>query len=293
MKKAGYYLFDFFSRFLAILPKRGMYIFADFLFILAYYIIGYRKKVVYQNLRKSFPEKSQKEIKKIAKKFYRHLGDIIVENMAILNMSVSKVQKFVKVRNVEVLNEMYDKDKSTIAITAHYGNWEFLPTLSSYTDYQILSVYKPLKNKFFDRKVFDMRRRFDGIPVPMKTVYKEIIRQKKTGTKFVMGLVSDQCPPRKYINYWTEFLNQDTPFFTGAEKIATKFNHAVVLIVVKKQKRGLYEIEFTPLVEHAKETSDTEITEKYVRALEKAIRENPPYWLWSHRRWKYKKEDLN
>ena len=292
MKKIGYILFEIFSRSLALLPKQGIYIFADVLAFIAYYIIGYRKKVVFDNLTNSFPEKSQKEIKAIAKKFYKHLGDIIVENIVILNMSLNKVQKFVHVKNIELINQMHEKNKNSIALTAHYGNWEFLPTLSPHTKYTTLSVYKPLKNKFFDRKVYEMRKRFGGIPVPMKSVYKEIVLQQKKGNNYIMGLVSDQCPPKKYINYWTTFLNQETPFFTGAEKIAGKFDHAVMLAIVTKKKRGLYEIQFTPLVEKAADTSEFEITEKYARTLEKNIRENPAYWLWSHRRWKYKKEDL-
>jgi KDO2-lipid IV(A) lauroyltransferase len=292
MKKIGYYLFEIFSRFLAALPKHGIYIFADFLFFLAYYIIGYRKKVVFENLSNSFPEKSKNEIKSIAKKFYRHLGDIIIENAAILNMSQEKVQQFTVVRNIEQMNQFHEKNKNVIAITAHYGNWELLPTLSPHTKYKILSVYKPLKNKFFDKKIYQMRKRFNGVPVPMKSVYKEITKQQREGNSFILGLVADQCPPRKYINYWTTFLNQETPFFTGSEKIARKFNHAVVLTLVKKRKRGLYEIDFIPLVENAKEMNEAEITEQYVRELEKTINENPPCWLWSHRRWKYKKADL-
>jgi KDO2-lipid IV(A) lauroyltransferase len=293
MKNPAYYLFEIFSRFLCVIPKRGMYLFADFLYVIAYYLIGYRKKVVYNNLRNSFPEKSPREIHTIAKGFYKHLADVMVENIAILNMSEKQVGKFTQVKNIELIENYRRQNKNTIALTGHYGNWEFLPTLAPYTDYTILSVYKPLRNKFFDKKVYKMRTRFHGVPVPMKTVYKEIIKREKMQDRFIMGLVSDQCPPRKYINYWTTFLNQETPFFTGAEKIAKKFNQVVVFTIVKKIKRGLYQIEFQPLHENAGETKDTEITEKYVRALEQTIQNNPEYWLWSHRRWKYKKADLN
>ncbi len=293
MKKTGYYLFEIVSRFLCLLPKRSLYVFADILYFLAYYIIGYRKKVVFQNLKNSFPGKSEKEIRKIAKGFYKHLGDVIIENIAILNMKPEKVHTFVETKNLDLMDELCSRGKNALALTGHYGNWEFLPTLSPYTKCTILSVYKPLKNKFFDKKVYDMRKRFKGIPVPMKSVYKEIIKQEKEKNPFFMGFVSDQCPPKKYINYWTTFLNQETPFFTGAEKIAKKFGHAVIFISVNKKRRGLYVIEFSKITENAKNTADTEITEKYARALEQKITESPEYWLWSHRRWKYKKEDIS
>ncbi|MFO8234307.1 MAG: lysophospholipid acyltransferase family protein [Bacteroidales bacterium] len=290
MNKILYFAFEIVSRILSALPKRAIYIFADFLYFVAYYLAKYRKKVVYSNLKRSFPEKSDREIKAIAKNFYRHLGDLIVENIAILNMSPKKVMQFMSVKNLEVMNDLHKKGKNTIALTGHYGNWEFLPTLSSYTPYTILSVYKPLKNKFFDKKVYQMRKRFSGIPVPMKEVYKEIVRQQKQDNPYIMGLVADQSPPKKNINYWTTFLNQDTPFFTGAEKIAKKLNHAVVFIIVRKKKRGLYEIDFSPLTENTENMPEGNIIEQYARTLEKNIIEQPEYWLWSHRRWKHSRK---
>ncbi|MFP3860609.1 MAG: lysophospholipid acyltransferase family protein [Bacteroidales bacterium] len=282
-----YFVFEVVSRMLCILPKRAIYIVADFLYIIAYYVVQYRKKVVFENLRNSFPEKTEKDIKIIAKKFYRHLGDIIVENIAILNMKPKKVMKFITVKNIELVNKLHDKGKNSIALTGHYGNWEFLTTLSEYTPYTILSVYKPLRNKFFDRKVYEMRKRFSAIPVPMKEVYKAIIRQQKQNKPYIMGLVADQCPPKKNINYWTTFLNQETPFFTGAEKITRKFNNAAVFTIVKKKKRGWYEIEFNLMSEDTKKFKETGVTEKYARLLEEQIISQPEYWLWSHRRWKH------
>ena len=287
MKQPGYLLFELFSRLLAVLPKRAMYLFADVLFFLGYYMIAYRKKVVYQNLRHAFPEYSEARIKKTALGFYRHLADVMIEDFAMLHMKPSRLNKMVQVKDLDLLEALYAENKNVTGLIGHYGNWELLTTLPLHTSYTILSVYKPLKNKFFDKKVYQMRERFRDVPVPMKTVFQRVISFQKKAEPFVIGFVSDQAPPRKNIHYWTTFLNQDTAFFTGAEKIARKFHHAVVFTAVKKVKRGSYRIIFRKLVDDAAQTKEGEITEKYVRELEALIREEPRYWLWSHRRWKH------
>ncbi|MCF8335245.1 MAG: lysophospholipid acyltransferase family protein [Bacteroidales bacterium] len=288
MKHPVFILFDIFSRFLSSLPKRTMYSFADILFFVGYYIIGYRKKVVYENLRNAFPEKSSKEIGRIAKRFYKHLSDVIIEDIAMLHMSPKRLNQFVNVKDLELLDDLYQRNKNVIGILGHYGNWELLTTIPLHTDYTILTAYKPLKNKFFDRKIYEMRKRFDEVPIPMRQAYKSIAQYEKKGQPYIVGLVADQSPPKSALNFQTTFLNQKTFFFLGAEKIAKKFNNTVIFPAVKKIRRGFYEIQFTLLVEDPQKTKETEITEKYVRALEALIREKPEYWLWSHRRWKHK-----
>jgi KDO2-lipid IV(A) lauroyltransferase len=288
MRYFGFILFDVFSKLLAVLPKRVMYVFADLLFCIGLYIIRYRKKTVYRNLQNAFPEKSAKEIKKIAKRFFRHLSDVVIENIAMLHMNPKRLKRFVHLNNPELLNELFRQERNIMGILGHYGNWELLTTISLHTPYTVLSVYKPLKNKFFDRKVYEMRKRFNEIPVPMKQAFKHIAQYQQSGKPYGVGMVADQSPSRKSINYWTTFLNQETPFYTGAEKIARKYNHTVVFPAVRKIKRGSYEIEYSILSDDPKETSENEITETYVKALENLIREKPEYWLWSHRRWKHK-----
>jgi KDO2-lipid IV(A) lauroyltransferase len=285
----AYIPFDLFSRFLAALPRRGIYLFADILFFIGYYLAGYRKKVVFENLTRAFPEKNKAEIRTIARDFYKHLADVMIEDIAMLHMKPSRLKDFVTVDNLDLLDELYKKGKNITALIGHYGNWELLTTISLYTPYTILSVYKPLKNKFFNQRIYQMRKRFDEIPVPMKQVYQYVISHQQEGNPFVIGLVADQSPPRKHINYWTHFLNQETAFFTGAEKIARRFNHAVIFTAVKKIRRGSYQITFQKLVENAGQVEERTITDQYVKALESLIREEPRYWLWSHRRWKHQK----
>ena len=264
-----------------------MYLFSELLFVLGYYAIGYRKRVVYQNLRRAFPEYSKAKIRRTARGFYRHLADVMIEDIAMLHMKPSRLDKMVRVEDLDALEALHRENKNITGLIGHYGNWELLTTLPLHTPYIILSVYKPLKNKFFNRKVYQMRQRFQDVPVPMKTVYQKVIEYENQHKPYIIGFVSDQSPPRKNINYWTTFLNQQTPFFTGAEKIAKKFSHAVVFTAVKKIKRGSYRIVFRKLVDDASQTREGEITDKYVQALEEVIREDPRYWLWSHRRWKH------
>jgi KDO2-lipid IV(A) lauroyltransferase len=135
-----------------------------------------------------------------------------------------------------------------------------------------------------------MRERLNAIPVPMKKVYKEVLKYEKSKKPYILGMVADQSPPRREVNYWTTFMNQETAFFTGSEKIAKRFNHAIVFTVVHKVRRGHYEVEFTELFENASETGQNEITEAYVRSLEHVLQQKPEYWLWSHRRWKHKRK---
>lgn len=289
MKCLGIFLFEAFGKILGILPKRAIYTFADLLYFIGYYVIKYRRKVVYENLKNAFPEKSEKEIRSVAKGFYHHLSDVMIENIVSLFMKPAKIKKFVSFRNIEVLTNLYNKNKNITGLIGHYGNWEFLTAVPPHTSYDVLSVYKPLRNQFFDRKTYEMREKLDAIPVPMKKVYKVITSYEKSRQPYILGMVADQSPPQREINYWTTFMNQDTAFFTGSEKIARRFNHAIVFTVVHKIKRGHYEVEFTELFENASETKENEITEAYARNLESIIREKPEYWLWSHRRWKHKR----
>jgi len=290
MTRIGIFLFEIFGKLMGKLPKRGIYVLADFLFFIGFYLIRYRRKVVFENLKNAFPNKTEKEIKKISRRFFHHLSDVMIENVATLYMKPEKIKKFVTIKNIEILTNLYQKNKNITALIGHYGNWEFLTTIPPYTSYTILSVYKPLRNKFFDNKTYQMRERQQAVPVPMKKVYKAIVEYEKKKQPYILGMVADQSPPKRDINYWTTFLNQDTAFFTGSEKIAKRFNHAVIFTAVHKVERGHYEVECIKLFEDAKDAEENEITEKYAQTLEQIIREKPEYWLWSHRRWKHKRK---
>lgn len=290
MKRIGLYLFIIESWILGHAPGFILYGIADIVFFVLYHIIKYRKKVVFKNLRTSFPEKSEKEIKKIAIKFYHHLSDVLVENVALIKMPKRRIQRMIQFEETTIGEELLKKNKSIIGVAGHYGNWEVYFTLPQIIPHSVLGVYKPLNNKFFDKEFFKMRSKFGAIPVPMNDSFKLAIEYYRNNKPFFLGLVADQRPPKKGGHYWTNFLNHETAIFLGPEKIARKLNTAVVYAYHEKVKRGRYLIKFKMLFENAAETKDYEITETHLRFLENQILENPEYWLWSHNRWKHKRK---
>lgn len=290
MKRIGAYLFQAISWLLSRAPRFILYGIADIIFVSLYYIIGYRKKVVYKNLKKSFPEKSDKEIKSIRKKFFHHLSDIFVENIALIKMKPERIRKMVEFENHELIEDLYKKGKSIVGITAHYGNWEIFITLPFFSPHTTLCVYKPLNNKYFDYEFYKMRAKLGEVPVTMKDAYRTVLKYNNNNKLTILGLIADQRPPLNSRNYWTTFLNQETPVFLGPEKIAQKLNAAVVYTHVDKIKRGKYLLIPTLLFDEPKNCKEYEITETHLRLLEKYIKEKPEYWLWSHKRWKHKRE---
>lgn len=290
MKRIGGYLFQGTSWLLSRAPHFILYGIADITYIFLFYIIGYRKKIVYQNLKNSFPEKTDQEIKSIRKKFFHHLSDIFIENIALLKMKPERIRKMVEFKNQEIFNNLYQQGKSIVGVTSHYGNWEILITLPLFTPHTTLGVYKPLNNKFFDREFYKMRAKFGEVLVTMKDAYRTVLQFNQKNKLTILGLIADQRPPKRSSNYWTTFLNQETPVFLGPEKIAKKLNAAVIYTHVDKIKRGKYLLNTTLLFEETRNCKTNEITEAHLRLLEKYIQEKPEYWLWSHKRWKHKRD---
>jgi len=268
-----------------------LYLKSDFLYFITFHIIGYRKKVVYTNLKNAFPNKDKDEIDKIARKFYKHFCDIIFETLKELHMSEAEMMKRVRYINSELTNEFFNQKRSIIAVVGHYGNWEWLTGFSLHTPYHGTSLYKPLNNRHFNKVFGKMRSRFGTEMIPMKQALRSIIRNKRENRLTINCYISDQSPVREELDYFTRFLNQDTAVFLGIEKLAIKFNLPVVYFKMKKIKRGYYEVEIIDIAKKPKETVPNEITEKHVRLLEETILEEPAYWLWSHRRWKFKPSD--
>lgn len=293
MDRIFFYLFYISVRLLAFLPLRVLFVLSDINFFFIYYVFGYRKKTVRENLRNSFPDKAEKELKKIELKFYRHFCDLFVEIYYSLFVSNRRLKKMVSFKNIDLVNDFYEKGKSVIVTGGHYGNWELLNLLSLYVKHTVIGAYKPINNKYFENFINKSRERFGALPVPMHDVARMALKMSREGKPFFLGLISDQTPVKGDIRYWTTFLNQDTPIFLGTEKIAVKANQPVLFCSMRKVKRGRYEVELEVLTENPKETKQYEITEMHVKALELLIQEKPEYWLWSHRRWKHKRENAN
>lgn len=271
---------------ISLLPLSVLYFLSKALYILIYYLIRYRKKIVYENLRKSFPDKSSEEINIIAKKFYKYFSCLLLEIVKLITISKEELQKRVKLRNTEVLIDLYNKGIHGIVITGHYGNWEWLVALADSTPYKVMAVYKPIPNKYFDRLLIRMRSKTGAYPVNMNKILKAILINKRDEILSLSVFISDQSLVKEHIQYWTTFLNQDTPVILGAEKIARYTNQAVLFCKVIPLKKGYYEVELIKLFEDVSQVQDYEITEKHLKLLEQMIIEKPEYWLWTHRRWK-------
>jgi len=271
---------------LASLPFWFLYGLSTFGYYLLYYVIGYRKKVVFKNLSNAFPEKTQAERLAIAKEFYKYLPDIFVEAIKMRRISAKEVQKRVFIENQDELLRHLQAGKNVIGITAHYCNWELgIHRLSLLSQDPVLIVYKPLNNKIFDDLYNTIRSKFGALMVPMKQILRHILRLK--GTPNVSMFVADQTPTYQDSDYFIEFLNQDTLVYTGAARLAKLSQAPVVFCQIGRYpKRGHYYCKFTTLVEDPSQYEEHEITQIHNKFTEDIIRQQPAYWLWSHNRWK-------
>ncbi len=272
-----------------LIPLNILYLISSLFYIFLQYIIRYRKKVTYKNLTRSFPDKSEKEINNIAKKFYKHLCDFSIESLKTIHLTRKQVDKRYKFENIGIFADLYKKNKDITLISGHYGNWEWMVNFPTKISYKFLAIYRPLKVKYIDKMIHDIRCKYGAIMIPANETYKEIVEYKQKNERIIIWSLIDQRPPRRN-KYWTKFLNQDTPFYTGFEKIAKKLNMAVVFMIVYKVKRGYYKVKFEVLFENTSDLADFVITEKAIKTLEDYIVEKPEYWLWSHNRWKHKRE---
>ncbi len=293
MKFLTYIISYSFLWLLHFLPDPILYLLSDFLYLLMYHVAGYRKRVVYANLEKAFPEYDKKEIRRTARLFYHHLSDLFLESAVFPFYSETKALNRITYKNPELLNELHSKGKQVIAVLGHYGNWEYLSTLGLAIDSPVVAIYKPLHNKYFDRMVQKNRNTFGVITVPMEKIARRLIEYKKTNTPVLTLNLSDQRPLYHQIQYWTKFMGRDTPMFLGTEKLARKLDAAVVFLKIRKVKRGRYEVETELICEGPEELKPFEITERHVHILEDQIREEPAYWLWSHKRWQHSYEKYN
>lgn len=280
-----------FAVLVSYLPLRVLYLFSDVIYVVLYYFVGYRKEVVMKNLRNSFPEKTEKEYYAIAKEYYRHMADLFAEIIKYGNISKKEMNKRCRLVNPEFLREHNLENRNAICVIAHYGNWEWVTHISSELNHTILAVYKPLHNIVIDNYIKKNREKFGQETVPMKSILRTLIRKTKAGELVAVGLVSDQIPVFTKQAHWMPFLNQDTSVFLGAERMAKMNNLPVVFIKVNKVKRGHYEMRFQMVENNPKDTPNFEITEKYTHLIEQMIKESPPYWMWSHNRWKRKRDE--
>lgn len=293
MDALGYYLFYAINWVITLLPLRVLYVISDFAYLLLYYFPSYRRKVVATNLKNSFPEKTEAELKSIEKKFYRHLADFFIETVKLMHVSRAEQNRRYTFSNIEVIDKLREEKRDIVAVLGHYNNWEWPTLLPFFLKYKVIIIYRPLQNKYFDRFIYRQRSRYGIVLTPTNMVIREIVNYRKENINTISVFLTDQTPAKGDIKYWTKFLNQDTPVYTGTEKIASKYDMAMVFFHVQKIKRGYYNLDIELLLEHTAGLPEHVVTETHVRRLEEIIKEKPEYWLWSHRRWKHKKPAEN
>ncbi|WP_072365263.1 lysophospholipid acyltransferase family protein [Chitinophaga sancti] len=286
----SYYLLQLVAYGVARLPFRVLYLLSDVMYVLLYYVLSYRKKVVMTNLRTSFPEKSEKELKRICKDFYHYLCDMFLETFKTLTISREDMVKRCEFTpaTIALFNQLAEDGKSVILVMGHKGNWEWAGnSFSILLKQQLYVIYHPLSNKGMDALMYKMRTRFGTKLYAMQDTFREMVKNRKeiNATAFI----ADQSP-QPATAHWTRFLNQDTPVFKGTEKIAQKMNYPIVYVAVNKVKRGYYSVEASMLIDEPTKLGEGEITDIHTQQLERDIIAQPSTWLWSHRRWKHKRQ---
>ncbi len=290
MKKFSYSILALPIYALVLLPFPLFYRFSDGICLLGYHVLGYRKKVIHQNLRNSFPEKTETELLAIGRRYYQFMIDLFLEMFKLLVMSPEDIERRFVFKNAHVLEPFVAQKRPIIFVLGHYGNWEWCgQSFHLKHRFQQDVLYHPLSSPFFDWLMFKLRSRFGVGLIPMQVSIKEMLKRNAllTATAFI----ADQTPSNVESCYWMPFLNQDTPVFLGTEKIAKKMNRPVVYVHLNQIKRGYYEASFTIITENPKDTPDNWITKQHTELLEKDILSKPELWLWSHRRWKHKRQD--
>lgn len=292
MKRIGFYLVKCWADFQSIQPYWLLYLKSDLCYLLVYHVARYRRKVVRENLLRSFPEKDVDEIKTIEKRFYRNLCDLFVEAPKMMCVGSNGYSKRVTYANPEVLEPLFEQQKSIFYAIPHSGNWEwFGKMIPSFAPHHNVAVYKKVKSPVFDELMLYMRTKGISVePVEADSAFKHLVKQRKRWNAVLM--MADQSPHGLDSDYWTEFLNQDTCWFTGMERMAKALDYAIVFVAMQRQGRGHYEVSYELITDNPKAMGEGQIMEKYVSCVERFIQANPDNWLWSHRRWKHQRNQV-
>jgi KDO2-lipid IV(A) lauroyltransferase len=272
-----------------MLPFRILYLVSDLVYFVTYRIIGYRKKTVRENLKLALPNLSDEERLIIEKKFYHHLCDMFLEMVKTMNISKKEICKRFVVKNIEVYKEVEKQGKSIAIICSHYASYEWIISMNYYSDFIAYGIYKQLKNPYFDKLVHKIRSRFNAKLITTKQTVPTIINNNKNNVLALYGFASDQSPKAKGAAHWSKFMGIEVPVHVGAEMLSKRYNMNLLYLNTKKVKRGHYEATLEILSDNPKDVPDFELTNQYLHLLEKQIYEAPEFYLWTHKRWKYRR----
>ncbi len=276
---------------ISYLPFWILYRISDFLYVLMRFVVKYRYKVITENLKNAFPEKSEEEIKQIRNRYYRHFCDVIFESIKMYSMSEKQMDMHIEFKGYEASIDLFNQGVSIIVLANHYNNWEWCSSIQTKLKHLVLMIYNPIRGNYaMEKFLLHSREKWGGECVPVHKTARTVIQYNAQGKVNVLWLAADQTPAANS-KFWTIFMNQETPFFSGPEKIAHATNQPVFFQHLKKTGRGKYVAEFTLLYESPKEMKQEDILLAYIRKSEEVIREEPAYYLWSHRRWKHKRPE--
>lgn len=292
INKGLYKIAIFFLFLFSLMPLRLLYLISDFTYLVLYRIIKYRRNVVRENLRNSFPNKTEAERLQIEKAYFSYLSDLMVESIKMISASPKYLQKRYSFTNKELVDHYESQNKSYLIAVGHYGNWEWNTIVIPLTiKAKPLIIYKPLNNEIFDAFFKKIRQKSGTMMIRMMVSLREIIKHKNQLTATVFA--SDQTPSSGEAQHWITFLNQPTAVFIGLEKIAKSTNYPIIFCDMRRVKRGYYSCDFKLVCDNPSESLELEITKKHVSLLENRINAEPSYWLWSHKRWKYKPKSVD
>jgi len=280
---------------MAVLPLWACYCLSDAAFVLVYYVFRYRRRLVRRNLELSFPDWESDEISLLEREFYHHFCDTFFETIKLLNFSEYRIKRHFTIKNDELLNYFLDNDRPVVLYLAHNANWEWatsLPLWIKQSDERTIGfLYRPLKNRVFDYIFTRIRETFGAKGFVKNMAYRDILRMQQNSDNWLVCFLSDQKPSHNDLHFWTNFLNHDTPFTTGTAKIAKRANAAICYLDITKIRRSFYEGKIKLITDNPAELTEEEITEQYVRFVEKSVRRNPALYLWSHNRWKFSRNE--
>ena len=269
------------------LPLRILYWLSDFIFVILYFVVGYRKKVVFQNLKNSFPEKSDSELKIIRKKFYHNFCDYLVETLKSFTITSHELRVRVQYLNQDIFHEAKAENKNVILLAGHIFNWEWFNAFATVVPQEkSFPVYRKVQSSFWEQKVKEIRNRFGNHALEAKEVIRHIFKNANDGNSVYM-FVADQTPHVSEVTYGLNFLHQKTPAFVGYDKLSTRMDLAFVYCEMKKVKRGYYQINSYRIEPDGEKFEEYEVVRKFHKMLETTINKRPDNYLWSHRRWKY------
>jgi KDO2-lipid IV(A) lauroyltransferase len=297
MKRILYYLLYTIVYLLSLLPFWCLYLLSDIMFVIVYHLARYRRRIVWRNLTSSFPEKTEGDLHIIERQFYHWFCDYVFETFKLLSISDEQLLRHIEFRNIDELEACFDRGQNCAAILGHYCNWEWLSAsglvFNRYPDAVMGLIYHPLYNKAVDRLFIDIRKAHGGTCIPKKDILRHLVTLKRQNKHSLFGYISDQSPKWENMHLWLNFLNHDTPVFTGAERIMQKMNDAVFYVDMERPCRGKYICTFRLIAAEASKEEAFAITHRFFELLETSIRHQPAFYLWTHNRWKRGREEFN